>query len=197
MLRLFSLLTIALLLYWGCSEAYSTRHSPLDPEPEWIESVPPPPNAEHSAPGGVAKSDDGQDLKSESEKTTANRAIDFPVPQIRPPEGDEIKLDQTLLALVRARHERSTAAVNALVGEGRIELEAKDRVRVEVTATSATAVPALKEHIVDLGGEVSSEFRNRVYAFVPMESLETLAAVPSVWNMAVPQVVALPLDASR
>lgn len=194
MLRLFSFLAISFLLYWGCSESSSARRSRLDPEPEWSESVPTPPNAEQSAAGDSEKSGDGQNLKSESEKSTANRVIDFPVPEIRPPEGDEIKLDQTLLALVRARHERSTAAVNALVGEGRIELEAEDRVRVEVTATSTTAVAALKEHIVDLGGEVSSEFRNRVYAFVPMESLETLAAVDSVWNMAVPQAVASPLD---
>ena len=99
MLRLFSLLTSALLLYGGCSEAYSTRHSPLDSEPEWIESVPTPPNAEHSAAGDVAKPGGGQDWEAESEKTTANPAIDFPVPEIRPPEGDEIKLDQTLLAL--------------------------------------------------------------------------------------------------
>lgn len=194
MLRLFSLLTISFLLYWGCSESYSARRSPLDTEPEWIESVPTPPNAEHPAAGDVAKPGDGQDWEAASEKTTANPAIEFSVPEIRPPEGDEIKLDQTLLALVRARHERGTTAVIAVVEEGRIELEAKDRVRLEVTATSATAVAALKEHIVDLGGEVGSELRNRVYAFIPIESLETLAAVGSIWNMAVPQPVASPLD---
>ena len=87
--------------------------------------------------------------------------------------------------------------MKALVAEGRIELEAEDRVRVEVTVTAPAAVVELKEQIAALGGEVTTEFDNRIYALVPTASVETLAAEESVWIMAVPQVVASPFGAPR
>lgn len=144
-----------------------------------------------------AKLGEGQSAEADPEKTPDTTAIALPVPEIRPAEGDEIKLDQTLLALVRARREGGGDAVKAMVAEGRIELEAEDRVRVEVTVTTAAAVAELKQQIAAVGGEVSTEFQNRIYALVPTASVETLAAEESVWNMAVPQVVASPFGAPR
>lgn len=218
---LISLLTISFMLYSGCSKSDSARHSSVDPVPAGTESVATPPEAERpvaedptkpgegqpdvgTKPGSdpvvaddPAKPGNGQGLKADSEKPSDTTTIAFPVPEIRPPEGDEIKLDQTLLALVRARREGGGDAVKALVAEGRIELEAEDRVRVEVTVTKPAAVAELKEQIAALGGEVTTEFDNRIYALVPTASVETLAAKESVWTMAVPQVVASPFGAPR
>ena len=221
MLPLISLLTISFMLYSGCSESDSAEHSALDPAPVGTESAPTPPEAEHpvaedpvkpgegepevgTKPGldpvvaeDPAKPGEGQGAEADPEKTPDTTAIAFPVPEIRPPEGDEVKLDQTLLALVRARREGGGDAVKALAAEGRIELEAEDRVRVEVTVTTAAAVAELKKQIAALGGDVSTDFHNRVYALVPTASVETLAAEESVWIMAVPQVVASPFGAPR
>lgn len=197
MLPLFSLLAISFLLYSGCSKLDSARRFPLDPVPADTEVVPDPLVVERPATEDPAQPSDVQSTVVESENSTGTPLIELAVPQIRPPERNEIKLDQTLLALVRAQREGGPDAVKTLVAEGRVVLEAEDRVRVAITVTAATAVAAVKEHIAASGGEVSTEFHNRVYALVPTTAVETLANVESVWNMAVPQVVASPLGVSR
>ena len=174
----------------------NARHFPLDPVPAETEVAPGPLIAEGPATEDPAKPGDEPSMGVEPERTTGAYTIDFAMPEIRPPERNEIKLDQTLLALVRAQREGGTDAVEAMVAAGWVELESEDRVRVEITVTATTAVAAVKEHIAASGGEVSTDFHNRVYALVPMAAVETLAGMESVWNMTVPQVVASPLDVS-
>lgn len=197
MLVLFSLLTISFLLHSGCSKPDSAGSLPSDPVPAGTEVAPDPLIAEHPVTEGRAKPGDGPNTEGEPEGSTGTTSIDFAVPEIRPPQVDEMKLDQTLLALVRAQREGGADAVRAMVEEGRVELEAEDCVRVEITVTAATAVAAVKEHITASGGEVTAEFHNRVYALVPMAAVEPLAAAESIWNITVPQVVATPFDEPR
>lgn len=196
MLSLVSLLTISFLLYAGCSKPDMTRDMPKTLE-QVPADTPGPPVAEHPGTEEPAKPGAGQNAGVEPEKATGPSAIDFAVPEIRPPEGNEIKLDQTLLALVRAQRQGGVDAVKAMVAEGRVELEAEDRVRVEITVTAETVAAEVAERIAAAGGEVTTVFHNRVYALVPLADVETLTTVESVWNMAVPQVVASPLDVSR
>lgn len=198
MLAIFwGLLISAFLLSSGCSQTDSARHRVPDAAQAGTDAVPVPPEADGPVAADPERPGDAEGQAVKPEVTEGLETVDFSVPEIKAPEGNEIKLDQTLLALVRAQDEGGPGAVKALVAKSEVQLDANGRVRVEIVASAETAVAALKKRVTALDGEVTADFQNHVYALVPTASLGTLAAEEAVWSMAVSRPTVAPLGAPR
>ena len=131
---------------------------------------------------------------------TPPRAADSPTaptgvsePQARSPEGVEVKLDGRLIAVVRAYRSGGDVAAKALARTERVATVA-DRLRVGVTVADKNDMDSLRTRIAELGGEVTVEFGNRLYALLPVAALESLAEEERVWSIATPRKVASPLE---
>lgn len=115
------------------------------------------------------------------------------VPAAQAPEGVEVKLDGQLIAVVRAYQSGGDIAAKALVRAENVAADA-DRLRLAVTVANRNDVVAMRSRITQLGGEVTVEFGNRVYALLPVAALEPLAADEMVWSIATPRQIASPVE---
>ena len=128
-------------------------------------------------------------------RSNAGRASSGPatveVPAAKAPEGVEVKLDGRLIAVVRAYRSGGDIAAKALVRTENVAT-VDDRLRVGVTVADTKDVAATRTRIGELGGEVTVEFGNRVFALLPVAALESLAAEEIVWSIAVPRQIVSP-----
>ncbi|MCY4597869.1 MAG: hypothetical protein OXC19_24105 [Bryobacterales bacterium] len=141
------------------------------------------PPASGDPPGAVA--DPGQDAAEPGGR------VQFDVPVVEPAEGVEVKLDGSLIALVRAYQAGGDTAVKALVSSEGFEMR-DELLRVGVTVSDEAQVASVRQRVEELGGEVIVGLATQLYAFLPVAAVESLAAEEAVWSMALPQRVASP-----
>ena len=132
-----------------------------------------------------------EDSGSEQTGNVVGGTVKLEVPEVKVPVGFEVKLDGNLVAVVRAFREGGEVAVAAMVRSGNVQME-MHRLRVGVTVTDTEQVTEVKKKIEGLGGEVTVELGNKVFALLPVASLEALAKEDTVWNMEVPKTIASP-----
>lgn len=146
-------------------------------------SGPPTPAGDSSSAGGAGSA------LGESE---LGNAVQLEDPLVEPPQGVEVKLDGSLVALVRAYRAGGQAAASALVRTEGFEMT-QERLNVGVTVGDEAEMATIRERIEELGGEVTVGFANQIYALLPISAVEALATEESVWSMAVPRRVTSPL----
>ena len=113
------------------------------------------------------------------------------LPAAQPVTGLDAKLDGVLLELVRARRAGGEAGLLAYVERHRQGL-AVDRLQVEIVCGPAGAAAAVREQVAEAGGTVTTSFENHVWAELPLDRIEALAAAEEVWYMGVSQAVVRP-----
>ena len=145
------------------------------------------------APESSGPSAGAEGSGSGREGDAAGGPVKLEAPAVKAPEGLEVKLDGNLVALVRSYRQGGEAAVKTLVRSGNVEMIG-NRLRLGVTVADEAQVAAVKRKIGELGGEVTVELGNRVFALLPVAALEPLAAEEGVWSMEAPQPVASPLE---
>ena len=146
------------------------------------------------SPVAEAPATESKDSASDQVAGDLSGQVQFDVPAVKPPEGAEVKLDGSLVALVRAFREGGDAAANALVRSASLDSE-EDRLRVGVIVEDEAQVASVTKRIEELGGEVTVGLGNRIFALLPVAAVELLASEDAVWSMAVPRPVASPFGA--
>jgi hypothetical protein len=116
-------------------------------------------------------------LPSDSELTVA-----WPAAQ---PGAGNPKLDSSLNQLVGALEMSGTAGTQAYAQAHLLPLDG-ERVQVEIT-TTAQAIPGLKEAIEAIGAEYQGHYQGLLEAWVPIDQLESVSALPEVGFARVPQ----------
>lgn len=108
-----------------------------------------------------------------------------------PVTGVEAKLDGVLLELVRARREGGETGLLAYVERHRQGLS-PERLPVQIVCESIGAVAAVREQVAAAGGTVTTSFENHLWAELPLDGVEALAATEAIWTVAVSQAVVRP-----
>jgi hypothetical protein len=112
-------------------------------------------------------------------------AQQLPLPPVAPRNlsNAEMKLDAALLTLARAARSQDPSAAAREMATAK--LEQKDRkVKVEIVATDKKSVPEMKLRIAQLGGEITAELENHIWAYVPPAAIDDLSHMDTVWSMA-------------
>lgn len=103
-------------------------------------------------------------------------AVPKPPANLTPPaSATEQKLDQQL---------RDLAHASAAAGAG-AKTDSPKTVKVEIVTNAASDVPALKEILKSHGATVTADLGNRVWASIPVSSINLLSQLDSVWTIAV------------
>ena len=113
------------------------------------------------------------------------------LPAAQPLTSVDAKLDGVLLELVRARRVGGEAGLLAYVERHQQGLSI-DRLQVEIVCGSTGAAATVREQVAEAGGTVTTSFENHVWAELPLDRIEALAATEEVWSMAVSQAVYRP-----
>ena len=111
-------------------------------------------------------------------------------PRTREREAMHPKLDSSLNQLLDAYQREGEAGARTFAGERGLVLDGQ---RVEVIiVTAPEAVEAVTEAVAGLRGEVQGHYEGLVEARVPVEALASLAELPEVQRIRVPQRAAPP-----
>ena len=113
------------------------------------------------------------------------------LPVAQPVTGTEVKLDGVLLELVRARRADGAAGVLAYVERYQPGLSV-DSLRVHIVCESADEASAVRDQVAGVGGTVTASFANYVWAEVPLDEIEALAATEAVWTIGVSKPLVQP-----
>jgi hypothetical protein len=99
-----------------------------------------------------------------------------------PPADPALKLRGELPAAIAAWRRGCDERFEAWAKER--ELPARGaRLHVEIVASSAQDVAAVRRLVAALGGEVTADFENRVWGYVPASALQSLAEAPEVFML--------------
>ena len=113
------------------------------------------------------------------------------LPAAQPVTGVDMKLDGVLLELVRARREGGETGLLAYMERHRQGLS-PERLPVQIVCESIGAVAAVREQVAAEGGTVTTSFENHLWAELPLDGIEALAATEAIWTVAVSQAVVRP-----
>ncbi len=107
---------------------------------------------------------------------------DFP-PKSGPANEVEQKLDGALLSLLRSL--KSGGAIKALADASANKLPTPgNRIKVDITVINPSTVKDIETKIRETRGEVLTVLDNRVFAWLPLEAIEPIGALPNVWSLA-------------
>ena len=120
--------------------------------------------------------------------------LDFgAIPEAEVATGAEAKLDETLLALVRATGTGDRSALDRVAEQGATTVDKDGLVRVDVTVEEVSLTDAVRMRVEELGGQVTVDFERHVYVLLPIKSIERLANESAVWSMSAQEIVAAPI----
>lgn len=146
-----------------------------------VPADPPPAPAQSAPPASPAQPSASQPVSGASGKISSPA-----LPGRLEPENEaEKKLDGNLLRVARAartegaQQAEATAKGLSILGEDR-------RIKIEVALMDKSNVPAIREAIAAVGGQVIVALENHVFVFLPPASIETLARRSDVFSMATP-----------
>jgi hypothetical protein len=117
-----------------------------------------------------------------AKKVTNPKIPDLP-PKVDPANAVEQKLDGPLLSLVRSL--KSGGMEKALAEASASKLaDSKNRVKIDITLVDAAQMKDMEVKIREAHGEIVTSLDNRVFAWLPLDAIEPLAAATSVWSLA-------------
>jgi hypothetical protein len=129
--------------------------------------------------------------QSPQQTTETQQTTEAPQKSATVSTGD--KLDGVLLNLVKARKKGGEKSMLTYANSIDLKLE-NGQIPVTIIGISEEKLASIQKKLAVNGGKEITTFENNLYAVVPVEAIEPLAADDAVWTMSLSRQMFFPMD---